>query len=323
MKRYCIILLLLLIAFVSEAQDNSDYIRRGDEAMKAMNYSLASMYYDAVVVVVCDMHSIKQLTKIWQDNVAMRTDMNNSMRRCFACLDDEAKKMQDTTSIQLLVTYYSEGIGTGKNNEMAEYWIQRLDEIRNPSITMIRQNGSAPAREKEKMKFFAGYHASLVAPFGIQVGGMGKNAGWYVRFGSNLSFQEIQYECYIENNHIQIPQLEKDDENVMYRPMGNTKQTWLTGSAGLIIKVISNTFVSVGAGYWDRQYYRDYINVDDSGFDKSNTSGWAKDKNRSMNGLSVDLDGYYTINRKFYISLGASMMSFKYVYPHLGVGVYF
>jgi hypothetical protein len=280
---------------------------------------------------VGDMHSIKQLTKIWQDNIAMRTDMSNSMRRCFTCLDDQAKKLQDTTSIQLLVTYYTEGIGTGKNNEMAEYWQQRLDEIRNPAITMTRQNGVAPTIPKERMKFFAGYHASVIAPFGIQVGGMGKTVGWYVRFGSNLSFQNAKYDCEVkEIDDKKYIRIEEFGNETMYRPKGNskesgesTKQTWLTGSAGIMYKVVTDMYISAGIGYWDRKYYREFIEVDDKGFDKSGASGWAKDTKSSMSGVSVELDGTYVFNGKFYGSLGASVMSFKYVYPHVGVGVYF
>ena len=324
MKRYGIILLLLLIVFVSEAQDRSDYISKGDEAMKEMNYSLAYMYYDAVVIAVCDLHTIKQLTQIWQENESMRTDMNNSMRRCFSCLDDEAKRLQDTTSIRLLATYYTEGIGTSKNNEMAEYWMQRLDEIRNPLITTTRQNGVTPASEKAKMDFFVGYHASLIAPFGIQFGGMGKTIGWYVRFRSNLIFQDAKYNCIVDKeggNHIIIQEL--DDEGAMYRPTGNIKKSVLAGSVGIMYKVTNDMYISTGVGYWDRKYNREFITVNDKGTDIQGTSGWAKDTNRSISDVIVDLDGTYVINGKFFGSLGVSLMSFKYVYPTIGVGVYF
>jgi len=324
MKRYGIILLLLLIVFASEAQDRSDYIRRGDEAMKERNYSMAYMYYDAVVIAISDLHSIKQLTKIWQENESMRTDMNNSMRRCFSYLDDEAKKLQDTTSIRLLVTYYTEGIGTSRNNNMAEYWIQRLDEIQNPLITITKQNGSTAARENAKMKFFMGYHASVIAPFGIQFGGMGKTVGWYIRFRSNLVFQDAKYDCVVNKeggNHIEI--LKLDDMGAMYRATGNTKETVLAGSVGIMFKTTDHISLSAGVGYWDRKYNREYITVNDRGNDIQGTSGWAKDTKSSISGVTVDLDGTYIFSGNFYGSFGASIMSFKYVYPNLGVGFYF
>ena len=325
MKRYGIILLLLLTAFVSEAQDQSDYIRSGDEAMKEMNYSLAHLYYDAVVIAICDPHSIKQLTKIWQENDSMHTVMNSSMKRCFICLDEEAKKLQDTTSIQLLVTYYTEGIGTSKNIGMAEYWMQRLDEIRNPLIATTRQNGNMPVREKTNMKFFIGYHASVITPFGIQVGGIGKTVGWYVRFGSNLSFQNTRLNCIVDKaddgqKYIKI--LELDGKNAMYRNTKN-RETWLAGSAGIMFKIAAEMHLSAGIGYWDRKFYREFIEVNDKGEDIPGTSDWAKDTDISTNGVSVDLDGTYVFNGKFYGSLGVSIMQFKYVYPTLGVGVYF
>ena len=319
MKRYGIILFLLLTAFVSEAQDQSDYIKRGDEAMEEMNYIWAHMYYDAEIISGCNIHVIRMLTKIWQENDSMRTVMNSSMKRCFTCLDDEAKKLQDTTSIQLLVTYYTEGIGTSKNIEMADSWMQKLDEIRNPLITMTRQNGNTPVREKAKMNFFAGYHASLIAPFGIQFGGMGKTVGWYIRFRSNLVFQDAKYDCEVENQHIIIQPFGKE---TLYRNTKN-KETWLAGSVGGMYKVADNFQMSAGIGYWDRKYYREFIEVNDKGKDIPGTSGWAKDTNSSMSGVSIDLDGTYRFYGKFYGSLGASIMNFKYVYPTLGVGIYF
>ena len=327
MKRYGIIFLLLLTGFALKAQNQSDNILAGDEAMKAKNYSLAHMYYDAVVMSIFDLHSIKQLTKIWQENVTLRTDMSSTMRRCYSLLDDAAKIMQDTTSIQLLVTYYTEGIATAKNNEMAESWQQKLDEIRNPTITMTRQNGLPPPKDpKDRMQFFIGYHASTIAPFGFQVGGIGKTVGWYVRFHSNLFFQSADYDCVVfkikDDNYLRIQELEDKEEGVMYRNI-NTKQTQLIGSAGIIYKIHPNINVSAGIGYWDRKYYREYIKVEDSGNNIPGTSGWAKDTNSSMNGVAIDLDGMYVFNGRFYGSLGACILNFKYVYPGIGVGFYF
>ena len=324
MKRNSIILLLLLlVTFVSTAQNQSEYIRKGDEAMKAMNYSLAKMYYDEVIIAACDMHSIKQLTTIWLNDESMRADMNSIMRRCFSCLDDEAKKLQDTASIQLLVTYYTKGIGTNKNEEMSAYWNQRLEEIRNPSITMIRQNGGNPPRKERKMDFFVGYHASLIAPLGIQVGGMGKSAGWYVRFRSTFSFQatKTEYDCEVKNKHLIIKPF--DNDSLYYGATGKNKVNCLMGSAGMIFKAADNLFVSAGIGYCDRQYAREYVMRDDNGIDKPATSGWARDTKSSMNGVSIELDGMYVISGKFYGSLGASIMNFKYMYPSMGVGIVF
>ena len=328
MKQYGLIFLLLFTAFVSQAQDKSDFIRRGDEAMKEMNYSLAKTYYDAVVVSACDFHSINQLTTIWLSDESMRADMSSTMKRCFICLDDGARKLQDTTSIQLLVTYYTQGIGTSQNTEIAAYWQQRLEEIRDPSLVLTRPNGDYPAREK-KMDFFAGYSMSPIAPFGIQVGGLGKSVGWYVRFRTNFVFQNTNYEGHVEEtvingekqNIIRIPELEAEKEGVMYRA-GQTKTTFLTGSAGLMYKAVDNVFVSAGFGYWDRKYAREYNEVNDTGANTS-SSGWIRDTEGSMNGVLIDLGGTYIISGKIYVSLGASLMDFKYVYPDLSVGFIF
>jgi len=309
--------LLLLVSFFAKAQRQTEYNRRGDEALERKDYQTALYWYEQGVA-NCDRYSIDRLTAIWNVDSTMHVSMRVAMGRCLNCLNDLVINNKDTLAIKKIIEYHSEGIGTPINEVSANYWKEQLEQIRNPVFIIPAQN-----IPKEKMKFFAGYHASAVAPFGIQVGGMGKTVGWYVRFGSNLSFQNAKYDCEVKNNHIIIEELEKEEEGVMYRDMGNTKETWLKGSAGLMIKVVDNTFVSVGVGYWDRKYNREYIKVDDRGFDKSGSTGWAKDTNSSMSGFSVDLDGTYAINGKFYVTLGASVMSFKFVYPHLGVGVYF
>ena len=317
--RNLIILSLLLMPFLVKAQRQTEYNRRGDEAMQRKDYQTAMLWYEEGVS-NCDRYSIDQLTFIWKEDPTMHVSMRVVLSRCLSCLSDQAINNKDTLAIKKIIEYHSEGIGTAKNEVSANYWKEQLEQLRNP-ITVF----STPNVLKEKMKFMVGYHASLIAPFGIQFGGMGKTVGWYVRFGSNLSFQNARYDCIVDKlddgqHYIKIQAL--DDKKAMYRRLQN-KETWFTGSAGIMFKVVTEVYVSAGIGYWDRKYYREFIEVNDKGKDIPGTSGWAKDTNSSMNGITVDLDGTYVFNGKFYGSLGVSIMKFKYVYPTLGVGVYF
>ena len=56
------------------AQQRTEYNRKGDEAMKRLDYSDAKMWYEEGVS-QCDAYSIDQLTTIWLSNERMRPSM--------------------------------------------------------------------------------------------------------------------------------------------------------------------------------------------------------------------------------------------------------
>ena len=306
--------------FFVKAQSFTEYNRRGDEAKDRKDYQTAMFWYEEGVA-NCNQYSIDKLATIWKEDSTMHLSMRVVMAKCMNCLNDQATNYNDTIAIKKIIEFYSEGIGTAKNEASANLWKEQLEQIRNP-ITVL----STPRASGVKMKFFMGYHASVIAPFGIQFGGMGKTVGWYVRFGSNLSFQTSRLNCIVDKaddgqKYIKI--LELDDDGAMYRPTGNIKKTVLVGSVGIMFKTADHISLSAGVGYWDRKYNRKYITVHDRGNDIQGTSGWAKDINRSKSGVTVDVDGTYIFSGNFYGSFGASIMRFKYVYPNLGVGFYF
>ena len=319
-----IILTLLLMPFCVKAQNTENH-RKGDEAMERKDYRAAILWYEEGVVADCDSYSINQLTAIWKEvDSTMHVSMRVAMGRCLNCLNGKAINNKDTLAIKKLIDYYSEGIGTVKNEASASYWKEQLEQHRNP-ITVL----PVSKEPKERMKFFAGYHASMIAPFGIQVGGIGKTIGWYARFGSNLSFQNPQtnnYTCEVidtgkkETDYLKILQL---GDETLYRPTGESKKSVIMGSAGLMYKVASNISVSAGVGYWDRKYYREFIERADGGTDMPGSSGWARDTKSSESGVTIDLDGTYILSGRFYGTLGVSFLSFKYVYPGIGVGIIF
>lgn len=88
--------------------------------MKRQDYSDAKMWYEEGVA-DCDSYSINQLTSIWLSNEQMRPSMRSLMTKCLNCLSVKATE-EDLDAIALLITYYTEGIGTPKSEELASYW---------------------------------------------------------------------------------------------------------------------------------------------------------------------------------------------------------
>ena len=312
-----IILILLMLPFAVKAQRQTEYNQKGDEARARKDYQEAIFWYEQGVL-DCNRYSIRQLTEIYKADESMHAAMRIVMSNSLRCLTEQAQA-NDTTAIKQLIDFYIEGIGTVKNEDNATFWQGQLDRLRRPPIT----EPPIPREPKDRMKFFAGYHASLIAPFGIQVGGMGKSIGWYVRFRSNLTFQPTEYNAEIDKNH-QWWKIAEFDHNVFYKEVAdNRKKTYLMGSAGIMIKTVTNLYISAGAGYWDHKYSREFVKVNDNETVIQGPSIWARDNTNSKNGITIDLDGTYIISGKFYGTLGVTLLDLKYVYPNAGVGIFF
>ena len=319
MKRNSIIFLLLFTVFIVAAQSQADEFRKkGDEAMKILEFRSAIMPYEEAVYNGCDMHSIGQLTWIWQYNDSLRTFMDYVMKQCLICLNDNARA-SDTTSMNLLVTYYTEGIGMDKNEVMAAMWSQQLEQIRNPYQVQTRYNGVKPPRDNVKMQFFAGYSPNLLAPAGLTVGGVGSFVGWYLRFRTNLSFQDYtkDYDDATEtiigglNNGSSLPER-----------LGGKKTNMLIGTGGLIVVVNPTFYLSAGVGYCSREVLYQFQSI---GIVDSNPEGefWAKRISKSFSGVALDMDGTFRIGKQIYGSIGISWLNLEYVYPNAGIGVFF
>ena len=318
MKRNCIILLLLFTVFVAAAQNQIDeYIKKGDEAMKNLEYSKAFMFYGEVFNLECNTHSIDRLITIWIAQDSLRASMDYVMRKCLTCLEEEAK-LNDTTSMNLLVTYYSEGIGAMKNEAMAEYWKERLDEVRTPNRDETRPINVRPPREKVKMQFFAGYAANYLAPVGLTVGGVGNSVGWYLRFRTNLSFQDYSEECDDAGN---ISGGLNGGRSLPERLPGK-KTNALIGTGGIMVKVDQAFYLSAGIGYCSREVIYQFQSI---GVTESYPEGdfWAKKTSTAISGVAFDLDGTFRIGKSFYGAVGVSSLNFKYVYANAGFGVFF
>ena len=317
MKRNCFTFLLLFSTFCVAGQDVREYIRKGDEAMKNLDYISAKIFYEEVVFVRCDLHTIKQLTTIWFADESIRADMNIVMKMCYTCLDNNATRLSDTASVNLLITYYKEGIGTNKNEAMAERWKLWMEEKRNPYLSVSGQNGRKPQTPKDKMQFFTGYSASLAAPVGLTVGGVGRTIGWYVRVRSNLSFQDYSAACDNVGNIIE------GLDNGFAKRLDNEKVNTFMGTGGIMVKVAPSFYISAGAGYCSRTLLLKFEKIGDPVADPEGAF-WAKcNSDTSFKGVALDLDGTFGIWNKLYGSIGFSVLNFKYLYANAGIGVFF
>ena len=318
MKRNSIIFLLLFTVFVTSAQNQiDDYIKKGDEAMKNLDYLSALMSYGEVIYLKCNAYSIDRLKTIWIVQDSLHASMDYLMKKCLSCLEENAK-IRDTISMKLLIDFYTEGIGASKNYEMAEYWKERLEDIRKQNRVLIVPDDVKPHREKVKMHFFVGYSPNLLAPVGLMVGGVGGSVGWYLRFRTNLSFQDYTEECDDEGN---INGGLNGGRSLPERLSGK-KTNSLIGTGGIVVTVNPAFYLSAGVGYCSREELYRFQSI---GIVDSNPEGefWAKKTSKSFNGVALDLDGTFRIGKSFYGAVGVSLLNFEYVYPNAGIGLFF
>ncbi|MDR3261968.1 MAG: hypothetical protein LBT78_09075 [Tannerella sp.] len=317
---------LLLLPFCVEAQRQTEYNQKGDEAMVRTDYQDAKMWYEEGVS-YCDPYSINQLISIWRSNATMRVSMGPVMGKCLSCLNNSAIS-RDSLSIKKLILFYTEGIGTPKNEVSANYWKEQLMQLRNPYAAEALR----PKKPREPMKFFVGYSFSPVAPYGIQVGGVG-TVGWYLRARSDLVFQSYEKNLTCKNgqaveDHYSgiIPEL--PDETYHFLPAGDKtlaegKKSMLIGSAGMVFKVVPDVYLSAGAGYVKYEVTYEYETIDKTTSLPTGKTGRVKNVDQSYEGVAVDVDATVVFGKWFYGTAGCSILHFKYIYPTVGVGVFF
>lgn len=315
MNRLWILILFVVLPIGLSAQQKAEYNRKGDEAMKRLDYSDARMWYEEGVV-QCDPYSIRQLTSIWLSNRQMRPSMHSLMNKCRTCLELMANN-KDTTAISQLVTYYTEGIGTAKNETLAKSWQDRLEAIRKPAEPVFYPSAhpAKPDKPKEPMKFFVGYAYSMESPYGLTVGGVKSRLGWFVRFKTNLGFDGYTGECRGTDEYVgTVP-------DSPFRFTNKKKVNSYIGTAGLVVKCTSWLYTSVGLGYGNRESLCEYNTIDNSDY-RIEKSYWAKNLDYSYSGLAADLDVMLKLGPVF-ISGGCNTLNFKYIDLNAGVGLFF
>jgi hypothetical protein len=311
------------------AQQQTEYNKKGDEAMKRSDYNDARLFYGEGMP-HCDMYSIKQLTTIWISNEAMRTSMYNLMNRCLNCLNVKATE-NDTTAISLLVLYYTEGIGTARSNEMVAYWTEQLKEINKPVVEPDRSPETIPS-VRYPITYFAGYTFSVLTPAGITIGAAGKRFGGYLRFKTNLSFQGYEGSftgkgpANIPAGTFLKPVFETEDK--AEEKAIKKESNFYTVTGGLMLRYKPFLF-SVGLGYWQRDVMYKYAEVDDIGNETGNYF-WYKHTDASCKGIAADVDVIWQIGN-FYVSAGTNLLNYIKENNNLkinvdlnaGVGVFF
>jgi hypothetical protein len=308
------VLLFATMMVAAQQRRTEEYNKQGDEAMENLDFSNAKIWYEEGLP-VCDPYSIDKLTSIWLADDSMRMIMRNVMSRCLECLTNRATEREDTVSMNKLILYYTEGIGTSKNEAKVEFWKDRLGAIQGTTTTNVMTK--KPPREKARMDFFLGYSASLYSPYGLSVGGMGKTIGWYLRYRTNLSFRGYTAEYDAKKKII-------EGLDGSQKMTGNEAINMWIGTGGIIVKATPSFYISAGAGYCNRERLCEFEKF---GEIETVTQGvsWAKykEKTSSFEGLAFDLDATFRIGKVFYGSLGCSVLNFEYVSANAGIGVFF
>jgi hypothetical protein len=240
--------------------------------------------------------------------------MYDVMNKCLACLNNRAQETKDTASINNLILYYTEGIGTQVNDSTANYWREQLEAITHPDIGYSgKGRDGRTGKKKSSVNVFVGYSANLLAPVGLTAGVTGKKFGGYVRYRTNLSSQKYSESC---------DKTGKVEGMEGYSWLGNKKTNTTMITGGFVFKPMQQFLVSIGGGYWKSDLMYE--------FEKTNLTVtapegrfWAKSDDLSYKGLVIDLDGTYRIGKVFYVSAGCSFMNFKLAYGNAGVGVFF
>lgn len=172
------------------AQQRTEYNRKGDEAMKRLDYSDAKMWYEEGVS-QCDAYSIDQLTTIWLSNERMRPSMRSLMNKCLNCLTVKATE-DDPDAISKLIIYYSEGIGTPKSEELATYWKEYQEMLLKPAEPEAQPIDSAAVSPKKRMEFFCG----ILVFDRISLWNHGRRYGATLRLVCPFQDEYVFYELY-------------------------------------------------------------------------------------------------------------------------------
>ncbi|MDR1813881.1 MAG: hypothetical protein LBR18_03420 [Tannerella sp.] len=304
---------LLFISLVASAQVQTEYNRKGDEAMKRLDYSAAKIFYEEGVD-NCNTYSINQLTTIWLADPSMRSTLRIVMGKSLSCLNDLATQNRDTASIKKLILFYKEGIGTSPNPAKEDFWQKQYDMLRNQFTSSSSETPTKP-REKTPFNIFIGYSGSFYAPVGLTIGGVGKTVGFYLRFRTNLSFQNYTERCSSDGKIIGLT-------NSAYQYTGRNRTNILMGSGGLVFRLAPSFLLSAGAGFWSSSLNYEF---EKTGLVIAQPEGkiWAKCTDKSEEGVVVDLDGTFLFTKSFYGSIGCSALSFKYVSANAGIGFLF
>ncbi len=300
------------------AQQRTEYNRKGDEAMKRLDYRDAKMWYEEGVS-QCDTYSVNQLTTIWLLNERMRPSMRSLMNKCLNCLTVKATE-DDPDAISKLIIYYTEGIGTPKSEELAAYWTEYQEMLQRPAEPEVQPIDSVAVSPGRRMEFFVGYSYSIESPYGFTVGGMGRRFGWYVRFKTNMSFMSYTDECNDQGEIIRFSN--SGGESYELNQDKSSRTNSVAGTAGLIGRCFPRLYVSVGLGYGERALLHSFTTHSYENYD-STREIWCRNIDSSYKGVAAEADLMVRIAKSVFISVGCNTVNFKYLDLNAGLGLFF
>ena len=319
MRRIWIGLICVVLPCLLWAQQHAEYNRKGDEAMQRADYSDAKMWYEEGVA-DCDSYSINQLTTIWLSNEQMRPSMRSLMTKCLNCLSVKATE-EDLDAIAQLIVYYTEGIGTPKSEELASYWKTYQQNLLAPAVPEQHTVDTiAIATPRQRMDFFIGYAFSIEAPYGLTFGGMGAHIGWYVRFKTNMSFQDYSDKCNDKGEIINFSGA--DNESYTLTSSQKAKKNTFSGTAGMIVKCAPWLYLSAGVGYGQRALLYSFTTHNYEQYEQGREL-WCKNMDSSYEGVAAEADAIVQLGSHFFLSAGCSTINFKYIDLNAGIGVFF
>ncbi len=314
-----------------QGQSLTDYNRKGDEAMEKGDFFGAQVFYDQGLS-TCDFQSISKITEIWNLQPALRRGMNSIISKCFNCLNTLAETHKDTRAMQLLIDYYTQGIGIEKDSIKAGYWRKEVGMIfgitdvttntnlikdtvyipqSNPNL--ILNGGTQPPKTNllERHNAFIAYTFSPTMPIGFTLGGFNR-LGFSFSVKASLKHPDNRYECNQEGviNYSGVCEFNQH------------KWHSLMTTASVLFPFFSDRFcIAVGGGFGKRDLYREITEYDVKTAEPTGTA-WCYDTYRSYKGIAAELGVMYRYKHVLFTG-GVNSVSFKDFDGYIGLGYSF
>ncbi|MDR1368965.1 MAG: hypothetical protein LBJ72_02390 [Dysgonamonadaceae bacterium] len=317
------------------SQSNSDYARRGNQAMKEGDFQMAKTIYSESLSNCDDYYSIQKLTEIWRTQPGMQRSLKIVIERCRECLDKLSQSQEQSTaylSMSLLADYLYEGIGGERDSVRADSLKREAvaimgspviperggSAIDSPVYPIMTRNTDTipPLRFSKKYTLFFTYTFSPTMP-------VGANVGIFDKFGIMAGFKtsvqkrpNSQYDC---NNSI-IPNI--DTEMYSYDFTRDDKWHSTMFTAQVLCPVITGKlFFSAGGGYGNRSLYNK-VNLLDKKTGTQASTVWCHNTQGSYRGIAVEAGVLYK-HKHLIVMGGVNSVSFKDFDGYVGVGYSF
>ena len=327
MNRPFVLLLFLLISISCVfSQSNTDYNSRGEQALLRGDYNEARTWFSEGLP-SCNLNSIGQLTRIWEEQENMRRSLAMTMRRCFDCIKPLAEQ-KNPDAMHLLSEYYKYGIGVETDSIQSEVWYKEYlasqspqietedDSIQTPdSTTLFSPKIPKKSILSDKFYSFASYTYSPTMPFGITIGGFSKY-GLYFSYKTSES-RNYDFEC--NNMEVIHTDLITDVKPLYQFDREDWTAEMITG--GILFPLQKEKFyLSLGGGYAKRNYFRSIVSEDI--IIEGRNSAWCYNTEASYQSAVVEVGGLFKW-KKLILTGGVNSTGFKDLDGYIGLGISF